>query len=143
MMVLTAIALPSYKAWQEGIVQVATLRDLASTLRSARSHAALQHQAVEVEPINGQWSAGWRTRLAHNGQLLREYRVAQAVTVRGNIHKIRFSALGVPVQENGAFLAGTLHVCNVGQATSQHRVVLARSGRISVQQGTLPAPVCA
>ncbi|WP_054895100.1 MULTISPECIES: GspH/FimT family pseudopilin [unclassified Pseudomonas] len=113
---LTQLAAPAYANLTEDLRQAAAARDLAQSLRSARGDALLQNRSVVVQPLEGDWGKGWQTVLEGNQQLLRD---------------------------NGAFSGGTLQICQRAQGSSQHRVVVAPSGRVSLRSGASEAPRCA
>lgn len=140
---LTQLAAPAYANLTEDLRQAAAARDLAQSLRSARGDALLQNRSVVVQPLEGDWGKGWQTVLEGNQQLLREHRLGRPMRIAANLEKLRFSGLGVPLRDNGAFSGGTLQICQRAQVSSQHRVVVAPSGRVSLRSGASEAPRCA
>ncbi|MCI0915404.1 GspH/FimT family pseudopilin [Pseudomonas putida] len=141
---LTQLGVPAYAKLSDELHRAAVARNLAQTLRSARGHAALQSQAVVVQPLDNDWGKGWRVLLEHNQQLLREYRPPRPQRVKDNTgSQIRFSALGVPLGKNNNFSGGRLEVCEGSSATSRHHVVLATSGRVSLRTGEAEDSLCA
>ncbi|MNG89970.1 Type II transport protein GspH [compost metagenome] len=142
--VLTQLGMPAYVRMSDDLHRAAAARDLAQTLRSARSHALLQSLAVLVQPLQDDWGKGWRVVLEHNQQLLSERRLMRPLKIVANTGKqVKFSALGVPQGLNANLLGGTLHVCQRSAGVSQYRVVLATSGRISLRTDALQQPSCA
>lgn len=130
--VLTQLGMPAYTGISDDLHSAAAARDLAQALRSARSHALLQGQAVLVQPIEGDWGKGWRAVLEHNQQVLREHRLSRPLKIAHNTRgQVRFSALGVPLGLNNA----TLEICERSSPTGQHHVVLSTSGRVSLRTG--------
>ncbi|MGH2290226.1 MULTISPECIES: GspH/FimT family pseudopilin [Pseudomonas] len=142
--VLIQLGMPAYNGLSDDLLRAAAARDLAQALRSARSHALLQGQAVLVLPLESDWGKGWRVMLAHNQQVLREQRLVRPLRIVANTaEQVKFSALGVPQGRNANLLGGTLHICQAGAAASQYRVVLATSGRLSLRTDELFEPLCA
>jgi len=143
-MLLTQLGMPAYARLSDDLQRAAVARDLAQALRSARSHAMLQGQAVLVQSLDNNWGNGWRVLLEHNQQLLREHRLSRPLHVKANTgSQVKFSALGVPLGRNNNLAGGRLEVCERASATSQHRVVLATSGRISLRTGEPESSLCA
>ncbi|MCO7513795.1 GspH/FimT family pseudopilin [Pseudomonas guariconensis] len=141
---LTQVGIPAYNHLSEGLHQAAAARELAHALRNARGHALLRQQTVLVRALQNDWGIGWRTLLAHDGQLLHERRLGRRLKVVGNLgNEVKFSGLGVPLRGNGAFLGGTFEICQGTTQASHLQVVLAPSGRISLRTGTADPPLCA
>lgn len=141
---LAQVGLPAYANLINDLHQATAARSLAQALRSARSHALLQQEAVQVQALEGDWGLGWRTLLAHNGQLLHEQRLSRRVKVTSNVkNEVRFSGLGVPLRGNGGFLGATLEICSPPEHLSRYRVVLAPSGRVDLRTGTRELSRCA
>ncbi|MGE8321750.1 MAG: GspH/FimT family pseudopilin [Pseudomonas sp.] len=133
---LTQLGMPAYTRLTDDLHRAAAARDLAQALRSARSHALLQSQAVLVQALDGDWGKGWRVMLEHNQQMLREHRLSRPMKINGNVGtQFKFSAQGVPLKLGNNWLGGTLEVCERLTATSQYRVVLASTGRVRVATG--------
>ncbi|MDF0729160.1 GspH/FimT family pseudopilin [Pseudomonas entomophila] len=140
---LVRLGAPSYASLSEDLHLAAAARDLAQTLRSARSHASLQHAAVRVQPLQEDWGVGWRVLLEHDGQVLREQRLVRRVRIVANLGEVRFSGLGVPQHRSGAFFGGTLAFCKGLSGLSSQHVVVAPSGRVSLRTGASDQPRCA
>jgi type IV fimbrial biogenesis protein FimT len=143
---------PAYAAVLESNHREEAARSLASGLRSARSEAISRGQVVVIHAMNDDWSQGWRIILDISGKghedpgnpLLFERRSRIGVAIFGNRNvktAIRFGPLGEPV--SGGFQAGTLHVCAAREAQSQHQVVLASNGRISLRSEKTTQALCA
>ncbi len=141
--VLTQLGAPAYADWRESVYQAAVARELAQSLRSARSQALLHSQAMVVRPIEQEWGQGWRAVLEASGQVVREHRLQRQSSIAANLAEVRFDALGIPRRDNGAFVGGTLQICTEARGLSQHRVVLAPSGRVSVRSEAMQTPRCA
>jgi type IV fimbrial biogenesis protein FimT len=152
---ITAIVLslvsPALAALAESNHREAAATALAAGLRSARSEAITRGQTVMIHAIDGDWSQGWRIIVDVNGKgyedssnpLLVEHRSGNRVPIVGNRYvktSIRFSNLGEPLH-NG-FQAGTLHVCAVREPVSQHQVVLASNGRVSLRSKKTEQALC-
>ncbi|MFJ4155003.1 GspH/FimT family pseudopilin [Pseudomonas sp. NPDC089752] len=137
---LTQLGLPAYARLSDDLHKAAVARDLAQTLRSARSHAVLQGQPVLVQSLDKDWGKGWRVMLEHNQRVLREQRLPRPVNIAANTGgQIRFSALGTPWNGFG----GRLEVCEKKAGPSLYRVVLASSGRISLRTDEMKGSLCA
>ncbi|AKA22398.1 GspH/FimT family protein [Pseudomonas chlororaphis] len=130
-----------------------TAQTLASGIRNARTEAILRQQRTVIHGLDDDWSQGWRVILDISGQgaqddtnpVLLERRADARIAIVGNRpvqHFVRFSGLGEPLLPSGAFQAGTLHICAAGPGTSEHQVVLSRSGRISLRSDRAAQALC-
>ncbi|MEG0860514.1 MAG: GspH/FimT family protein [Pseudomonas sp.] len=144
---LAQLGIPAYNRMSTGLQRQAVATDLAHALRTARSEALLRNSVVRLQALDADWSNGWRMMLEHGSpQLLHEWRSNGRTIVVGNqpvARQVRFSGLGVPLLESGAFQAGTLHVCQRPEALSHYQVVLSRSGRVSLRDALIEQPLCA
>lgn len=144
---LTQLGVPAYTHMSEELQRQTTASDLAAALRTARSEALLRNSVVRLQAIDADWSIGWRMLLEQDSPLLlHEWRSNGRTTVVGNrpvARQVRFSGLGVPLLESGAFQAGTLHVCQRPEALSHYQVVLSRTGRVRVRDSPSEQPLCA
>ncbi|MCP3752263.1 GspH/FimT family protein [Pseudomonas sp. SBB6] len=144
---LTYIGVPTYSAMSHGLQQQAAAQDLAHALRTARAEALLRNQVVRLQALEDNWGNGWRMVLEQDGQpLLYQQRRLERVSIIGNqpvARQVRFSGLGVPLHEGGAFQAGTLFICQRPGPFSQYRVVLAHTGRVSLREEPGEQPLCA
>lgn len=137
---LTQLGMPAYARLSDDLHRAAAARDLAQALRSARSHALLQGQAVLVEAVDNDWGKGWRVMLRHNRQVLREHKLSRQLHIVANRgDQVTFTETGVTQGGNN----GTLAVCERDTPTSQYRVVIATSGRVSLRTGASEQPRCA
>jgi type IV fimbrial biogenesis protein FimT len=120
---------------------------LFSGIRTARSEAITRNQAVVIHGINGDWSQGWRIILDISGKgemdsdnpLLAERQSGARLSIVGNgpvESSIRFRGQGE------ALFGGTLHICAVRVPVSQHQVVLARTGRVSLRSDKAEQALC-
>lgn len=120
---------------------------LFSSIRTARSEAIVRNQAVVIHGINGDWSQGWRMILDISGKgemdsdnpLLAERQSGARVSIVGNgpvESSIRFRGQGE------SLIGGTLYICTVREPVSQHQVVLARTGRVSLRNDKVGQPLC-
>jgi len=136
---LTQLGMPAYARLSDDLHRAAAARDLAQALRSARSHAMLQGQPVQVQSLEKDWGKGWRVVLESNQHVLREHRLSRPLSIAANAgEQVRFSALGVPLGRGNNFKSATLEVCG-----SQYHVVLASTGRISLRTEYRKNPLCA
>lgn len=142
--ILTQLAVPAYSDWREATQHAVVARELAQTLRSARTRALLGSQRVIVEPLGNDWGRGWQTVVGADRKMLREHRLQRPLSITTNLTEVWFSPLGIPQRENGAFAGGTLQVCPTRSRNPPQRIVLAPSGRVSLRSGdALDAPGCA
>jgi type IV fimbrial biogenesis protein FimT len=120
---------------------------LFSGIRTARTEAIVRNQAVVIHSINGDWSHGWRMILDISGKgemdsdnpLLAERQGNARVSIVGNgpvESSIRFRGQGE------SLIGGTIHICAVREPVSQHQVVLARTGRVSLRSDKAEHPLC-
>jgi type IV fimbrial biogenesis protein FimT len=120
---------------------------LFSGIRTARTEAIVRNQAVVIHSINGDWSHGWRMILDISGKgemdsdnpLLAERQGNARVSIVGNgpvESSIRFRGQGE------SLIGGTLHICAVRKPVSQHQVVLARTGRVSLRSDKAEHALC-
>ncbi|NQD58735.1 type IV pili biogenesis protein FimT [Pseudomonas sp. CM25] len=130
---LTQLGMPAYARLSDDLHRAAAARDLAQTLRSARSHALLQSQPVLVQALDGNWGNGWRVVLEHNQQMVREQRLARPLKITSNRgEQFKFSAQGLPMTPSNSWLGVTLEVCERSSANSRYQVVMASTGRVNV-----------
>ena len=138
---------PTYGALIESNQREQAAQALFSGIRTARSEAITRNQAVVIHGINGDWSQGWRIILDISGKgemdsdnpLLAERQSGARLSIVGNgsvESSIRFRGQGE------SLIGGTLHVCAVREPVSQHQVVLARTGRVSLRSDKAEHPLC-
>ena len=148
---ITAIVLhlvsPAFETLVESNQRQQAAEALSSSIRTARSEAIVRNQAVVIHGINGDWSQGWRIILDISGKgemdsdnpLLAERQSRARLSIVGNStveNSIRFRGQGE------SLFGGTLHVCAVREPVSQHQVVLARTGRVSLRSDKAEHPLC-
>ncbi|TFF10161.1 prepilin-type N-terminal cleavage/methylation domain-containing protein [Pseudomonas sp. BCA14] len=150
---LTHLAVPSFKGLLESHQQRSAANSLADGLRFARSEALARNRAVIVHALEDDWSRGWRViedvsgrgHMDDDNPILLERQDSGRATIVGNgpvRNQVRFSGLGEPVFTGGGFRAGTVHICDTGQAQSLYQVVLAPSGRISLRSDKTEQALC-
>jgi type IV fimbrial biogenesis protein FimT len=145
---IAAIVLPwagaGYKELIESIEREDTAQLLISGLRSARSEAIARNQTVVLRGIDDDWGRGWRITLDDKDKTVLMERRASARVV-GNQpvkRRVRFGSQGEALHANGAFQAGTLHVCAKRGPVSHHQVVLAPSGRVRLESVEAKQALC-
>ncbi|MEE1926290.1 GspH/FimT family protein [Pseudomonas sp. 148P] len=143
---LAQLGTSSYSKMSHDLQQQATAESLAQALRAARSEALLRNRVVRLQALQGDWSKGWQV-LQEQGDtpLLREYSARGGVRVIGNqpvVRSVRFSGLGVPIREGGAFQAGTLLVCGAPGQERLYQVRLSPSGRVRLLLEQPEQPLC-
>ncbi|MDR0276533.1 MAG: GspH/FimT family pseudopilin [Paucimonas sp.] len=143
---LTQLGTSAYSKMSHDLQQQAVAESLAQALRATRSEALLRNQVVMLQALEGDWSKGWQM-LPEQGEapLLREYSVKGGIRVIGNqpvARRVRFSGLGAPLREGGAFQAGTLLICGVPGQERLYQVRLSASGRVSLSHAPPKRPLC-
>ena len=117
---------------------------LLHAVELTRSEALKRGARVTLLPVDGDWRAGWTVLVDGNGNrrvdpgepvLLRHARLHPSTRLVGDTTPgyIAFGGNGMPQQYSGAFLAGTVALCDAGTARS---VVLSRTGRPRLVAGT-------
>ena len=145
---------PAFAALTESNHREVAAESLISGIRNARTAALTHNQNVVIHGINGDWSQGWRIILDISGKgpedssnpLLIEHASDGAVPIIGNwsVNRfVRFSRLGEPLMPGKAFQAGTLHICAAREPVSHLQVVLARSGRVRLNNQKAEQALCA
>ncbi|WP_434571727.1 GspH/FimT family pseudopilin [Pseudomonas sp. Z3-8] len=145
---IAAIVLPwagaSYKELIESIEREDTARLLISGLRFARSEAITRNRRILIQGIDNDWGKGWRITLDNKEQTLLRERSGHARVV-GNSpvkRRVRFGGQGEALHPDGAFQAGTLHVCARRGPVSHHQVILAPSGRVRLESVKAEQALC-
>lgn len=144
---------PAFAALTESNHREQAAQSIVSGIRTARTAAITRNQSVVIHAINGDWSQGWRIILDISGKgykdgsnpLLTERRSDIRVKIVGNRPVstfVRFSGLGEPLFSNGSFQAGTLHICATREPVSQHQVVLAPTGIVSLRNDKAEQALC-
>lgn len=136
----------SYSRISSELQQEAAAKNLAQALRAARNEALLRNRVVTLQAKDGEWGKGWQLLFEHSDTpLLREYSASGRVKILGNqpvAQRVRFSGLGAPLHEGGAFLSGSLHVCGAPDQEEVYQIALSRTGRISLNHGPTNRPLC-
>ena len=120
-------------------------RDLASTLRFARSKAVITQSGVTVLATDGNWSNGWRVfldpnrnaQLDGNEESLTNRSSPLKLTVSGNspvASYVHYSAQGFPELISGGFQAGSITLCSPDPALKPLKMILSSSGRIRTEE---------
>jgi len=134
----------SYTALLESTERKDAALALASGLRSARNEAITRNRTVVIRGIDNDWGRGWRITLNDEEKTLLMERSGSARVI-GNWpvkRSVRFGGQGEALLPNGAFQAGTLHVCARREPVSHHQVVLARTGRVSLRSEKTEQALC-
>jgi len=149
--VVLSLVSPAFAVLTESNHREEAAKSLVAGLRNARSEAITRNQTVMIHGINGDWSQGWRIIVDVSGKgyedsdnpVLIERQSGIGVPIVGNTYittSIRFTGLGEP--KRGGFQAGTLHVCAINEPVSQHQVVLAPNGRVSLRSDKTAQALC-
>ncbi|MDG9884946.1 type II secretion system protein [Pseudomonas sp. GD04058] len=143
---LTQLGTSAYGKMSHDLQQQAVAESLAQALRATRSEALLRNRVVVLQALEDDWSKGWKMLPEQAGTpLLREYSMRGGIKVIGNqpvARRVRFSGLGAPLRERGAFQAGTLLVCGVPGQERLYQVRLSPSGRVRVEHAPPDQPLC-
>lgn len=151
--VLLHVSGPSFRELIDHQRRQVSAEQLISGLRNARTEAILRNQTVVIHPLEGDWSQGWRIILDISGlgaddpenPILIERQDSGRVPIIGNRpvrSYVRFSSLGEPLTNSGAFQAGTLHVCEKARSISHFQVVLSKTGRASLRSDKAEQALC-
>ena len=120
-------------------------RELASTLRYARSKAVIAQANVTVLAINGRWSNGWQVFLDHNRNaqldsnevVLINRNSPLGLRASGNnpvASYVHYSAQGIPELVNGGFQAGSILFCSLDPELNSIKMILSSSGRVRTEK---------
>lgn len=114
--------------------------ELTGHLALARVAAISRGVRVTVRPMEGGWNAGWQVFVDENAdsvrsadeELLAEHQASTGLLIQGTGvlgTYAMFGPDGLPVQATGAFLSGTLEICQA-EGGSVTRLVMSATGRI-------------
>ena len=120
-------------------------RDLAATLRFARSNAVLSQTGTTVLALNGSWSNGWQVfrddnrnaQLDDDEVALIKRSAPLQLKISGNspvATYIHYSAQGMPELVNGGFQAGSIYFCSPDSSLSPLKMTLSSSGRVRIEE---------
>lgn len=137
--IIASIAVPGLNGLIESQRRFDAAQQLASGIRMARVEAMVRNQVVVIEPVDQDWSNGWRVFVDSQPNGARDddeltlaersgYRNVTIVSNRKISRSIRFNSLGGPMSRSN----GTLSICRADRAASQYRVILATSGRARI-----------
>ncbi|WP_122421479.1 GspH/FimT family pseudopilin [Pseudomonas viridiflava] len=146
--ILANVAMPSLTGMIDSNRRLVAAQELASGIRSARVAAITRNQWTTIHAIDGDWSNGWRIILDADGKgpddqdvLLIERARSPDTRIVGNrkvAEHLTFTGLGG--LRNSA--NGTIHVCVKDQPVSHYRVIVARTGRVRIDDKKADAPLC-
>ncbi|QHF05019.1 MULTISPECIES: GspH/FimT family protein [Pseudomonas syringae group] len=146
--ILANIAMPSATELVDDHRRLVAAQELASGIRSARVAAITHNQWVTIHAIENDWSNGWRMIFDADGRgpddqdvLLIERARSANTRIVGNTkvaEHLTFTGLGG--LRNAA--NGTIHVCIRDQPVSHYRVIVARTGRVRIEDTKAEAPLC-
>lgn len=151
--VLLHRAAPVYQQMVASHQRQVIAQELLASLRAARTEAVLGHRDVLMHALEGDWANGWRIIADHSGKgandadnpVLRVHQGMSRVVVKGNTpvrEQVRFTGQGWALQDNGAFQAGTVHVCDGQTGESHYQVVVAKSGRVHLTNKRAQQALC-
>lgn len=138
--VIVTLAAPAMRQLIARQQQDSASAQLEAHLALTRSAALTRRTRVTLSPIAEGWGSGWRVYLDPNGNgaweegepVLAEGGASRGVTItaKGPMQRyVSYDDAGLPVQVNGAFLAGTWRICAAGARTTQ-RLILSATGRV-------------
>ncbi|WP_287815381.1 GspH/FimT family pseudopilin [Pseudomonas sp.] len=151
--VLLHLAAPAYEEMLASHRRQVIAQELLASLRAARTDAVLEHRDVLMHALEGDWANGWRVIADHSGKgasdtdnpVLRVHQGMPRMLVKGNTpvrEQVRFTGQGWALQDNGAFQAGTVHVCDGKTGESHYQVVVAKSGRVHLTNKRAQQALC-
>jgi len=120
-------------------------RDLAATLRFARSNAVLNQTGTTVLALDGSWSNGWQVfpdgnrnaQLDGDEATLIKRSTPLKLKISGNspvATYIHYSAQGTPELINGGFQAGSIYFCSPDSSLSPLKMTLSSTGRVRIEE---------
>lgn len=168
LVVLMALAVPSFQSAMASSNVTTTTNDLLATLAQARSNAVRRGARVTVcKSANGSqctssggWEQGWimfndddhsgTNASVSSGETITfsSPAAANGIVIKGNTNYVSYAAdgQGKAMDGTGGFLAATLRVCNTSTSLSNDKrardLKLSRVGRIIVEQPTGIAAAC-
>jgi type IV fimbrial biogenesis protein FimT len=166
LVILVALAIPSFQSMVAASNLTTTTNDLSNTLAQARSNAIRLGGRVTVcKSANGtqcattgNWEQGWivfndPTRSGNSASVDTNEVVTFAATaqpsgivINGNLNYISYAADGQTKQMTGAFLSGKLQVCNTNasltDAKRARKLTLSGTGRVVVVAQASVAATC-
>jgi len=168
LVVLMALAVPSFQSMMASSNVSTVTNDLMTTLAQARSNAVRRGARVTVcKSANGSqcattgdWEQGWimfndddhtgTSATVDTGEAITfaSPAVAGGVVIKGNLDYVSYAADGQAKKMDGVagFQAGTLRVCNTSPSLSNDKrardLKLSRAGRIIVDRSISVAASC-
>jgi len=166
LVVLMALAVPSFQSMMASSNVSTVTNDLMTTLSQARSNAVRRGARVTVcKSANGSqcattgdWEQGWivfndddhtgTSATVDTGEAITfaSPAVAGGVVIKGNLDYVSYAADGQSKMMNGGPLFGTLRVCNSSSSLSNDKrardLKLSRVGRIIVDRSISVAASC-
>lgn len=171
LVILTAVAIPSFQSLMASSRLRTAVSDLSTTLAQARSNAIRRGGRVTVcKSTNGtqcattgDWNQGWIMfeDVTHSGAAPNVDTVASVtekitlvtpalptniVIKSSNLNYVSFAADGQPKNMDGGSYYGTIRICNTSQSLSDDtrasEIVLSRTGRAIIEKKTGIAATC-
>ncbi len=166
LVVLMALAVPSFQSMMASSNVTTTTNDLMATLAQARSNAVRRGARVTVCKsangtqctTSGDWEQGWimfndddhsgASANVDSGETVTFASPAapSGIFVKANLNYVSFAADGQSKMMNGGFLAGTLRVCSSSSGltddTRARNLALSGTGRIVIEKPTGVAASC-
>ena len=146
--VVASVAVPAMAEFVAAQRRFDVAQQLASGLRTARVEAITRNQAVLLHAIDEDWSKGWRISTNPSGKgagdernvLLTERSYSGTVPIAARLRNrpyVSFNSLGAPATSNG-----TLFICDKGEAVSHYEVIIAVTGRVTIESRKKPEQRC-
>ncbi|MBB1076173.1 GspH/FimT family pseudopilin [Rhodoferax sp. 4810] len=158
LVVLMALAVPSFQSMMASSNLSSVTNDLMTTLAQARSNAVRRGARVTVcKSANGSqcvttgdWEQGWimfndddhsgTNASVSTGEAITfaSPATASGIVIKGNLDYVSYAADGQSKLMNGGFLAGRLRVCSTSAALTNdaraRNLVLSGTGRIVIEK---------
>lgn len=143
--ILAGIGAASFAGISARVRVASDASDLLHAIELTRAEGMTRRARITLAPADaGAWTSGWIVFIDSNGNrrwdagepvIYRHPALTQTTTVTNDTTPgyIAFGSQGRPVQYGGAFLAGTIALCDAHVARS---IVLAKSGRARLVAGS-------
>ena len=153
--ILALLAAPTYSQLLRRLQLRTSVDAFVRSVQLARSTAVLHSTRVSIVNTGKSWQSGWLVFEDANadGQpnqgealLFRQGPLPEMVRVNATTHAkdyISYAANGQSMQLNGAFQADSIYFCAVDQIAANYRVVIAKGGRLRVENAAADSKYCA
>ncbi|MGV6397570.1 GspH/FimT family pseudopilin [Pseudomonas caspiana] len=146
--VVASVALPAMAEMVTAQRRFDVAQQLASGLRTARVEAITRHQVILLHAIDEDWSKGWRISTNPSGKgagdernvLLTERSFGGKIPIAARLRDrpyVSFNSLGATSTSNGR-----LFICDQEEAVSHYEVIIAVTGRVTIENQKKPEERC-